>query len=76
MILSRNENFKARSAIDHGNELCDELYERCFEHYCNNGEMPYGTAKARTGDPYEWVLEKLEVLISEQPLVGHKQPWC
>jgi len=26
-------------------------------------EMPYGTQKARTGDPYNWLLDKLCNLI-------------
>lgn len=40
--------------------MTDEQFDFLFEHFCNNGEMPYGVAKARTGDPYEWVLDKLE----------------
>lgn len=36
----------------------DELYQKLFEYYFD--EMPYGTAKARTGDPYVWVSERLE----------------
>jgi hypothetical protein len=35
--------------------LTDNLYNVLFDHYCNTNEMPYGTAKARTGDPYEWI---------------------
>lgn len=37
----------------------DKLYEYfAFE----TGEMPYGVAKARTGTPDEWIMEKLETL--------------
>lgn len=39
-------------------ELTDELYSALYDHYIN--EMPYGVAKARTGDPYEWIMNKLE----------------
>lgn len=42
-----------------GDEIDDRLYDKFYEHYTLNGEMPYGTAKARDGDPYEWILEKL-----------------
>jgi len=35
----------------------DEAYDILFGHYM--GEMPYGTAKATTGDPYVWIAEKL-----------------
>lgn len=27
-------------------------------------EMPYGTAKARTGDPYNWIYNRVESLLS------------
>jgi hypothetical protein len=37
----------------------DELYEKLFNHYCDSGEMPYGTMKARTGDPFNWITDQL-----------------
>ena len=38
-------------------------YEKLFEYFAfETGEMPYGTAKARTGMPDEWILEYLEGL--------------
>ena len=40
-------------------DLDQDLYEAAFDYYCNNGEMPYGVAKARDGDPYAWVADKL-----------------
>lgn len=43
-----------------GGDLDDDLYEALFDYYFNAGEMPYGTAKARTGDPYEWVSQRLD----------------
>ncbi len=39
----------------------EELYNFLFDFYCNNGEMPYGVAKARTGDPYEWLASRVEL---------------
>lgn len=50
------------TAINNG-ELSDSLYARIFDFLSNNGEMPYGTQKARTGDPYEFVLEYLTKTI-------------
>jgi hypothetical protein len=38
----------------------NELFAALYEYYCNNGEMPYGTAKARDGDPYEWIADRLD----------------
>jgi hypothetical protein len=30
-----------------------------YDYYSDNGEMPYGTMKARTGDPYNWISDRL-----------------
>jgi len=37
-------------------DLSDSLYNVLFDYYMD--EMPYGTAKARTGDPYEWISDR------------------
>ena len=42
-----------------GGELDNDLYEALYDYYSDHGEIPYGVAKARTGDPYEWVSDKL-----------------
>ena len=44
-------------------ELDDEydLYDRLFNFYADSGRMPYGTMKARTGDPFEWITEQLAI---------------
>ena len=36
------------------------LYSELFSYYMDSGEMPYGTMKARDGDPEEWILDRLE----------------
>jgi hypothetical protein len=36
----------------------DDLYEALYDYYADAGEMPYGVAKARTGDPHQWVEER------------------
>jgi hypothetical protein len=41
----------------------DELYDILFDYYSD--EMPYGTQKARTGDPFEWITEKLKQDLPE-----------
>ena len=40
-------------------DLDDELYEATFDYLINTGNIPYGVAKARTGDPYEFVCNFL-----------------
>jgi hypothetical protein len=36
----------------------DDYYEEFFEYFAS--EMPYGVAKARTGDPDQWMFDRLE----------------
>jgi len=38
-------------------ELSNKLFDVLYEHWLH--EMPYGTAKARDGDPGEWIAERL-----------------
>lgn len=37
-------------------------YEKLLWYFMDTGEMPYGVAKARTGDPDIWILDHLEGL--------------
>ena len=41
-----------------GNDLDNDLYDALYDYYSDNGEMPYGVAKARDGDPYQWISNK------------------
>jgi hypothetical protein len=43
-----------------GAELSDELYHALYDYYFLHGEMPYGTAKGRDGDPYEWIHQRFD----------------
>ena len=47
---------KQMGDIDSGSDLYMELYS----YYSD--EMPYGTQKARDGDPVEWIMNKLDDL--------------
>lgn len=40
--------------IDYG------VYCIFFDYFVNNGLIPYGIAKARTGDPQNWIASRLE----------------
>lgn len=40
---------------DHGAQ-----YQALFDFYISVGEMPYGVAKARDGDPHSWIIDQLE----------------
>ena len=43
--------------FEKGGDLDQDLYEALYDYYFD--DMPYGTKKARDGDPYEWVSERL-----------------
>ena len=44
-------------------EMSDKLYDALYDYYVDRGEMPYGIAKAREGDPYTWVAARFEADI-------------
>ena len=43
-----------------GAELSDELYHALYDYYFLHGEMPYGTAKARDVERYEWIHQRFD----------------
>ncbi len=55
-IISRFKNEVKRFV--NGDELDNDLYDALYDYYADIGEMPYGTAKGRTGDPFEWVTQR------------------
>ena len=59
--LTDKEKGMVASIADGDSDLldCPDLYERLYEYYLP--DMPYGTAKARDGDPLEWIFERLQM---------------
>ena len=53
--------------FEESGELSTDLYDTLYDYYASSGSMPYGIAKARTGDPYEWISDKLaqEIGVNE-----------
>jgi hypothetical protein len=56
--------------IAHGDlELDDEIYDTLYAYYTNPARgpdtMPYGTAKARDGDPYNWIGQQIYLRACE-----------
>jgi hypothetical protein len=43
-----------------GDELGTDLYHALYDYYSDHGEMPYGVAKGRDADPYEWVTMRFD----------------
>ena len=42
-------------------KLSQELQTKLYDHFMP--DMPYGVAKARSGDPDEWIVDHLEELL-------------
>lgn len=64
LALSYEEVLEITEALDNDEQISDKLYQKLFNYYCcDSGEMPYGTAKARDGDPYEFIDARLPALI-------------
>ena len=63
-------NFEADGDLD------DDLYHALYDYYSDNGEMPYGTMKARTGDPYNWISDRLadELGVNENLIAPMAMP--
>lgn len=63
--LAEKFNIKEKQATNvaeflEGEDDLDTFVEEIiFDFYLDSGKMPYGTAKARTGDPQEWMFNEL-----------------
>lgn len=53
-----------------GAEVVEGNFDELFEHYLSTGRMPYGVAKARTGDPYQWIADELERELQLATIAG------
>lgn len=54
--------FKAGGEIDDN----PDFYDALFDYFMDSGEMPYEVAKARTGDPIEWMTNKMDALAGNE----------
>ena len=59
-----------------GAEMDNNLYDALYDYYVHSGEMPYGVAKEREGDPHEWVASRFAqdsaTHVQQQP---QHTPW-
>ena len=58
-MITKEDEIKIIRILEGEMEIYDdqELSDKLYEYY--QYEMPYGTQKARDGDPYEWMHERL-----------------
>ena len=73
--LTPEEKVILRRVIDGGDELYRhrELYSKLFDYFVD--KMPYGTAKGRTGDPDQWIEDRIRGDIGDQDL-GSMADWA
>jgi len=57
--LSDEEKVQLGEVVTKGTSIYNfqSLYKKAYEHFVS--DMPYGTAKGRTGDPADWLEDKL-----------------
>ena len=57
-----DQNAESYQAVLAGEGLITfgKLYRELLSYYMSNGEMPYGVAKARDGDPEAWIMDRLD----------------
>jgi hypothetical protein len=49
------------AAVDNAKiDLPEDLMHKLYDYFMDLGDMPYGVAKARSGDPWEWIYEHLD----------------
>lgn len=54
--------FKAGGEVDEN----PDFYDAVFGYFTDSGEMPYEVARARTGDPIEWITDRLDILAGNE----------
>ena len=62
--LTGDDRSRMSSYIEGDDEFYgSEAFGKLYDYFCNGEEMPYGVAKARDGDPVEWILDYLDRLV-------------
>ena len=61
-IMMKHPQDVARMKRDGDINSASGLYTALYRYYLDSGEMPYGVAKAREGDPVEWIMDRLDDL--------------
>lgn len=71
MAFTKAQAARVKKIINSGNleQLDDQDYLDVFvEYYTSGDEMPYGTQKARDGDPFEWTANKIDSMSKSELL--------
>jgi hypothetical protein len=67
-ILDKHE--ASWQAFKSGGDITDneQFYDELFGYFMDSGEMPYGVAKARDGDPVNWITNALDRLAGNEEI--------
>ena len=65
-ILASHPDFNVEKFMRGEADISSRLYEDLYEIYAH--EMPYGTAKARTGDPIAFISDRLFEVLAMEPI--------
>ena len=57
--LNEEQASNVAEFLEGEDDLDQAVFEKLLSWYMSSGEMPYGVAKARNGDPYEWIFNTL-----------------
>lgn len=71
--LSKVDYSRVLDVVSGKSELSDELYQKLYQILAI--DMPYGTAKARTGDPSQWISDNLGKYVVESEVQSKKTPY-
>lgn len=55
--LTQAQSQNVIDVLTKNEDMDDDVYMTMYDYFME--DMPYGTAKARTGDPIEWICETL-----------------
>jgi len=44
----------------------DKVDAFLYDHFASSGDMPYGVAKARTGDPDNWIADEMANIFKKE----------
>lgn len=58
-MLTQSEVTDLAKKAVYDDYLVEDMFDELFEYFLSTGEMPYGVAKARDGDPYMWIDAKM-----------------
>lgn len=62
-ILSKHNIITVDDLYAIMNQYGGPAYEELYDYFLSSGEMPYGVAKARSGDPGTWIYDRVEPML-------------